>query len=231
MAVGLYPCNRSIKGFALAAIGILSVVAVEGGCILFAQRPGRVGKGLLVAGAESIDKLVENRLDVVGMTRNLEQRNGVGSIAHESCLVDVESYAHDGAGKSGAAQYIFDEDAGYLLVLPVDVVGPFDGEACGIAAEQVGHGQRNGLREQKLLVGRDVFGAQQQAEGKVLARFRFPRVTPLSTSGPLGIGVDDIALGQVPVGIELLQIGVGRSGFDQVVFSENYLFGFHCVCR
>ena len=49
-------------------------------------------------------------------------------------LIDVQPDADDALCDVFPFQLVLYQDAAYLLVLPIDVVGPLDGEAVGVVA-------------------------------------------------------------------------------------------------
>lgn len=159
MPVGFHIGDRGSECLSVAAKRIVSVVAVERGEILFANALRRPGEGLEVASAESVDKLVEHLFEGVGVACDLEQGDRIGSVAEKYRLVHIQSDADDSSGKCAAAQDILDEYAGDFPVFPIDVVGPFDREARGVAVQHVDNGQRNDLREQELFVGGNMVGS------------------------------------------------------------------------
>ena len=73
-------------------------------------------------------------------------------------------------------------------VVPVQVVGPFDGDAVCIVAECRFQGERIGHGENELTGGRYVLGRIAYREQQVLATLALPMVRAASTSCRLVVG-------------------------------------------
>ena len=104
-----------------------------------------------------------------------------------------------------------DQDAAYLLVLPIDVVGPLDGEAIGIVSQSfvAGKGCQHGQAE--LFLSFQDGWVEHDTAKQVLPAFRFPRVPSLSFSVGLAIGHDGIELLRLAFLAELGEVVVGGS--------------------
>ena len=73
------------------------------------------------------------------------------TVADEEGLIDVEPYADDGAREMGAFDVVFDEYAAEFVVAVVDVVGPFDADAIGIAIQDLTDSNGDEFAEGELL--------------------------------------------------------------------------------
>ena len=111
----------------------------------------RGGAHRLIKRGKSITYFGEQRLASDLVPEDLEERYGVGGIAGEVRLVDVEAYADDGAGNVRAFYVVLDEDTAQLAVAVVDVVGPLDAYAVGVAAQHLAERYGDELAEDKLL--------------------------------------------------------------------------------
>ena len=83
--------------------------------------------------------------DVILVARNLAQGDGVGGIAVEAFLVQIDPGSRDGAADMDAGQVVFNQRAANLFVFPLDIVGPIDGDAFRIAGQHVIQGQGSDL--------------------------------------------------------------------------------------
>ena len=119
---------------------------MERGGIELGERPcGGVGEGVADGG--------EQLGAVYAVAEDLAERDGVGGIADECQLVDIEAYADKGAREVGPLEVVFDEDAAELVVAMVDVVGPLDMYVADIAAQHLAEHHGDVLAEEELARG------------------------------------------------------------------------------
>ena len=189
--------------FADAFYGAVKVPAGGvGPCMAFAEAVefGRVAlpEGFLgevdEENPEAIEEVLEDVVEVVGLTGEPAHGGGVDKGRVPLRLVDVEADAEDGAGDPSACEAVFDEHAADLAVVDVDVVGPFDdGGDAVIVAEAVAEGDGREGGQPHLLAGlqpsfREL---QQDGEGEVLAGLGEPVIAPLAAAVGLTAGGDD----------------------------------------
>ena len=60
------------------------------------------------------------------MSQKLPERDGVGRIAVENSLIDIESTPDDASPDVLSAELVLNEDAGNFAVIHINVVWPFD---------------------------------------------------------------------------------------------------------
>ena len=179
----------------------------------------RGSEHVMIVRGKCVAYLGEQCLAVGLLPENLAERYGVGGIAGEVCLVDVEAYADDGAGDVCAFDVVLDEDAAQLVVTMVDVVGPLDAYVVGIAAQHLTECYGDELAEDKLLRRAD-----GETEEQVLAALGLPRVSTLPSSCCLIVGADEqdiFRAGALP------GVGVGGDGLGKVY--AVYALGAHSV--
>ena len=175
-------------------VGVQALAAEEG--VGVSARNGDGKAAVLVAaqgfvvGVQTAQEAIEDGQRVVITARNLLQRNWVGRGAAEGGLVQVDADAGDAAADAVALQHIFDEHAANLLLVPVDVVGPFDGDTFRVGVQLFLDGQRDNLRQDELAARLDETGVEHGAEQEVLSGFGFPRVAALSLARCLEAGDD-----------------------------------------
>ena len=178
----------------------------------------------MIVRGKCVAYLGEQCLAVGLLPENMTERYGVGGIAGEVCLVDVEAYADDGAGDVCAFDVVLDEDAAQLVVAVVDVVGPLDAYVVGIAAQYLTECYGDELAEDKLLRCGRVRRAEGEAEEQVLAALGLPRVATLPSSCCLIVGADEQDIFRAGV---LPDVGVGGVGLGKVY--AVYALGVHRV--
>lgn len=184
----------------------------------------RGSEHVMIVRGKCVAYLGEQCLAVNLVPENMTERYGVGGIAGEVRLVDVEAYADDGAGDVCAFDVVLDEDAAELVVPVVDVVGPLDAYVVGIAAQYLTECYGDELAEDKLLRCGYVHGAEGEAEEQVLAALGLPRVAALASSCCLIVGADEqdiFRAGALP------GVGVGGDGLGKVY--AVYALGAHSV--
>ena len=127
---------------------------------------GGVGGGLhfTVQGGEGMAHLGEQTLAVDGVAEYLAERYGVGCIAGEAALVDVDPHADDAAGNGATLDVVFDEDAAEFVVAVVDVVGPLDAYFVGIVAEDLAERYGDEFADDELLRCTYAMGCDGEAE-------------------------------------------------------------------
>ena len=141
------------------------------------------------------------------MARDNDQRDRIGGIAQESLLIDVDTDAHDARGDVAAIQGVLQQHAAHLLVLPIDVVGPLDGETiASLGRERLDDSQCRGLAQVELVAGLDGRSFEQERERQILAVLAFPGVAFLAAPCSLTGGINDRSAGQR--GCQAGQIGV-----------------------
>ena len=168
------------------------------------------GSDGVVATGKGIDDVLEDEATLEVAAHKLTQRDGVGGVAEEALLVDIDAAANDAAVDEGAAKGVLDEDAGNLLVADVDIVGPLDGDGVvpdrgrdgGCWGGQEGGGRRqdrgdsvadaqgDGFGEEEEMGGRQRGGRDEEAKEEVLAAGRLPVVASLAATGRLVLGRD-----------------------------------------
>lgn len=154
--------------------------------------------------------------DGVFAAGKLTDADGVGGVGEELGLIDVETYAGDGARYLSAAECVFNEYAADFAVVDIDVVGPFDADSVDAKlAQEVKDAESHRLADLELARSVEVLRTQHEAEGDVLARFRLPCVAALTAPCRLPQGHQRISVGGVAS-----DGGVGRRAF------VNY-FHFH----
>ena len=170
-----------------------------------------------VIGVQAAQEAVEDGRRVVITARNLLQRNGVGRGAAEDGLVQVDADAGNAAADAVALQYILDEHAADFLLVPVDVVGPLDGDVVRLRVQFFLDGQRDNLRQDELAACLDETGIEHGAEQEVLPGFGLPRVAALALARRLEAGGDGSIFGRGGWGVvaQVAQVTVGRVGFFQ----------------
>ena len=114
--------------------------------------------------------------------------------------------------------------------MPVDVVGPFDGDAFRVGVQLFLDGQRDNLRQDELAACLDETGVEHGAEQEVLPGFGLPRVAALALARRLEAGCDGRIFngGRRGVVAQVAQVTVGRVGFFQPDDWEGGLFRSCC---
>ena len=92
------------------------------------------------------------------MSEDLGKRDGVGGVADEPRLVDVEAYADEAAREVDALEVVLDEDAAKFLILIIDIVGPLDADVCGVLCKHFADGDGNEFTEGELFARLDALG-------------------------------------------------------------------------
>ena len=173
----------------------------------------RGSEHVMIVRGKCVAYLGEQCLAVNLVPENMTERYGVGGIAGEVCLVDVEAYADDGTGDVCAFDVVLDEDAAQLVVPVVDVVGPLDAYVVGIAAQYLTECYGDELAEDKLLGRRYVRRLEGEGEEEVAPGSRLPHGAALPTPCSLMVGGDE---GEGAVGGALTGIPVGRVRLGKV---------------
>lgn len=174
--------------------------------------------GKLVAFEESevviddLNNLIEQFVLIYFMTENLLERDGVGRIAREAFLVDVDARAKDALRNATTCERRFDERAAELAILPIDVVGPLERDALHIAVEHFLDGHGLNFREQKLAARRHKARVNEQREDDILSGLALPGVRSLSASCRLIVGSHECVLS----GLQRAQVLIGGVGFRQM---------------
>ena len=118
------------------------VAAVEEGGVVLVQCGSAEYRGgkQSVELHEMIDDLSQENFTLDLVTENLVQGYGVGGIADEEGLVDVDPHADKAAREVYAFEVVLDEDAAKFLILIIYVVGPLDTDVLGVLAQHVAEG-------------------------------------------------------------------------------------------
>lgn len=124
----------------------------------------RGSEHVMIVRGKCVAYLGEQTLAVDGVAEYLAERYGVGCIAGETMLVDVDPHADDAAGNGATLDVVFDEDAAELVVAVVDVVGPLDAYVVGIVAEDLAERYGDEFADDELLRCRYVMGCDGEAE-------------------------------------------------------------------
>ena len=140
---------------------------------------------------DGVEHLFEQMIEVKLMACDLAERYGVGSVAVEFALVDIDARAVDAPLHALFPYAGLDDGAAYFPVIPIDVVRPFEREAVGISVKYLLDGQCFGLREQELPLHGHMFRMHHDGEEQVFARLAFPGVGAVATPGGLVVGPDD----------------------------------------
>ena len=124
----------------------------------------RGSEHVMIVRGKCVAYLGEQCLAVGLLPENMAERYGVGCIAGETMLVDVEPHADDAAGNGATLDVVFDEDAAELVVVVVDVVGPLDAYVVGIVAEGFAERYGDEFADDELLRCRYAMGCDGEAE-------------------------------------------------------------------
>ena len=119
----------------------------------------------------------------------------------EHLLVDVQPDTDDAVLDAVALKTVLNQDAGNLLALDVDVVGPFDFHLIiYIVLQRLAEGYADPLADGELARGRQrlrgvaadeyLGGVEQERERQVLAAFRLPGVGAAAAACRLVVGHD-----------------------------------------
>ncbi len=131
--------------------------------------------------------------DVVALSGQFGQGDGIGEIRRPVPLVEIESDADDAFTQETFFQDVLDQDAADLAVRDPDVIGPFDAPFDPVSEQIIPDREGGQLRdEQHVRHGHpDIPVAIQDAESEIRARARIPGVGPLSAPRRLGDGGHD----------------------------------------
>ena len=154
--------------------------------------------------------LIQNGLAVHPFAGNLPQRNGIGSIASENFLIDIQSYSGHHPFQSASLKRVLYQYASDLFIAVIDVIRPFYCKTIGISIQYLFNSNTYKLRYNKLFIYFDVHRIKYKTKQEVFSCFCFPRIPHLSFSGRLKIGTDQKFLRQVSFPHHLYQKRVGR---------------------
>ena len=132
--------------------------------------------------------LLQQFFAVYIMSQNLTQRHRIGSITHKLFLVHIESYAKDASLDALRTYRSLYQRSTYLFVIPVYVVGPFQGNALGIGIKNIFQGYGSCHRQKKLTGYRHPHRTHQDTEEEVLSAFTLPCMCALTATSSLIVG-------------------------------------------
>ena len=157
---GVHGAVVTVQGFHVALMQVTACLVVTQGI-----------HQLLDAGADTL----QQQLQVVLTACDIDEGDGVGGVAEEALLVDVDADAHDAGGDVGAVEGVLQEHAADLFVLPIDIVGPLDGEAVTcLGGQRLDDRQRRRLAQVELVAGLDGRTLEQEGKREVLAVLALP---------------------------------------------------------
>ena len=131
------------------------------------------------------------------MAEQPDHRHRVGGVGTELTLVDVDARPGHGVAYMVAEKGMLYEDAAYLAVAAIDVVGPFHHRLHAAPGKGVGNGERDSLADEELAARMQrARRTEEKREGKVTARLRLPAVAPLTASRALAAGRDHRHVGE-----------------------------------
>ncbi len=188
MAVVLHVVQPCAELSLLVAVSVEAVFPEKGLAVVFAHDAHLPLLEQAVVGFEMLQDVFQHMATLAVHAAHLQDGGRIGRIAAKLRLVDVQPDADDALRDVFARQVIFYQDAPHLAVAPVDVVRPLDAEAAHEAAERVEHAERDGLRQQELLAGREERRPARDGEQQVLSPLRLPRVAPLALASGLVFG-------------------------------------------
>ena len=86
---------------------------------------------------ESVENVVQQSLLVCLVPMNLPKRYRIGSIALELSLVDIDANADNRLSDGLSCQPMLYQDATYLGIPPINVVGPLDAHIANLLAQGI----------------------------------------------------------------------------------------------
>ena len=131
---------------------------------------------------EVVEKQGEDFLTVVFLACEQLQRGGVGCVATENGLVDVDAHAHDAVGDVLALQVALNQRSTDFLCTHINVIGPLHLHTFHILGEGLLNRHRHALGKQPLTGCQDKVRMAEQGKGQILALLRLPRITLLSST-------------------------------------------------
>ena len=140
---------------------------------------------------EHLHYLLQKLIAVRLLAKDLIQRHGIGRLAVERLLVDIDACPDDTVADMSVRQTVLYDGATDLLVFPIDVVRPFDSDTVGILRQHVTKGQRPSLRDEKLRMHRHPHRMTEDGEQQILASLALPGIRALPSPGSLILRGDD----------------------------------------
>ena len=94
---------------------------------------------------KDLHNLLQQGLAVSLLAKDLIQRHRIGRVAVELLLIDINAGADDTVADMSLRQAVLNDGSTDLLVVPIDIVRPLDGDAFGVLRQHVVKGQRQSL--------------------------------------------------------------------------------------
>lgn len=146
---------------------------------------------------ERFDDLFQQFVAVCLLADDLIQRHGIGCIAVELLLVNIDARPDNAVAYMPLRQTVLNDGTTDLLVFPIDIVRPFDGDAVGVLRQYIAEGQCQCLRDKELGMQRHPHRMAEDGEEQVLAPFTLPLVRALPSTGCLKLRRDNDKVGLV----------------------------------
>ena len=144
------------------------------------------GEPFLEQGAD----LLQGQFRIICLSGQPLQGSRIHQFARKGGLVQVQADADDAVDNPVALQTVLDEHSADLPFSDIDVIGPLDDGRNAFVPEPIADDERGQERETHVIPGREPCRFQEEGERQVVAGFRKPAVSPLSTARRLVNGGD-----------------------------------------
>ena len=151
------------------------------------------------------------------MPEELPQRNGIGRIAHEAWLIDIDADAHHGTLHHRSSELVIEKHSTDFLLTHIHIVRPFHTDSFDIRIKRLSDCQTSDFRKIELLGSAHPLWTKDEGEHEIFSAIALPFRSALSVTTSLKIGTHHPHL---PCWCSIHRYHLHRSGHGGVMLAN-----------
>ena len=137
MPIILYLDEGSLKLAVLVLIPMITLAAIEREMIDTRNILIVGSSQQLIISFECLENLLQHLFPIHLVSQDLSQRHGIGGIAQELGLIDIDANTKDATLDATGVDGGLYQRAAYLLVIPVYIIRPLERETLGVCIQRL----------------------------------------------------------------------------------------------